>query len=288
MTEAQWLDCAEPGPMLEFLRGRASERKLRLFACAYARTGSWLQEFSDICFAHFYEGWGRRRQIIDTEAAQEALLALRRSPDGGHTACIFRGKPPLGEVGEKMVALAERFADGLASTGELQEARQQLEPLHRDAREGAAYCGPSAFRPAEEYALLLATLEPSGQAAAEKAVASAVHAFVAVADGGPRRGLNPAFRAPVRQQTLLLQAELLREAFGNPFRPPVVQPAWRTSGVLEVARSIEQDQGFDSLAVLADALEDAGCRGLDVLAHCRKGGPHTRGCWALDAVLGKM
>jgi len=34
MTAAEWLECTEPKRMLEFLRGRASERKLRLFALA--------------------------------------------------------------------------------------------------------------------------------------------------------------------------------------------------------------------------------------------------------------
>ncbi len=37
MTEAEWLTCADPGPMLGWLRGRASARKRRLFACAVAR-----------------------------------------------------------------------------------------------------------------------------------------------------------------------------------------------------------------------------------------------------------
>src|ERR1700760_1786645 len=37
MTRAEWLACTEPERMLAFLRGKASDRKLRLFACACCR-----------------------------------------------------------------------------------------------------------------------------------------------------------------------------------------------------------------------------------------------------------
>jgi hypothetical protein len=37
MTDAQWLACAEPAKMLDFLRRNVSDRQLRLFACACCR-----------------------------------------------------------------------------------------------------------------------------------------------------------------------------------------------------------------------------------------------------------
>jgi hypothetical protein len=40
------------------------------------------------------------------------------------------------------------------------------------------------------------------------------------------------------------------------------------------------------LSILADALEDAGASG-DLLDHLRSAGPHVRGCWAIDLILGK-
>jgi hypothetical protein len=84
------------------------------------------------------------------------------------------------------------------------------------------------------------------------------------------------------------QARLLRDIFGNPFRPIALDPAWLTSDVLALARGIYDERAFDRMPILADALQDAGCDSEDVLNHCRDANQvHVRGCWVVDLVLGK-
>ena len=41
------------------------------------------------------------------------------------------------------------------------------------------------------------------------------------------------------------------------------------------------------LPILSSALQDAGCDSADILDQCRGPGPHVRGCWVVDLVLGK-
>ncbi|VTU01988.1 Uncharacterized protein OS=Sorangium cellulosum (strain So ce56) GN=sce5710 PE=4 SV=1 [Gemmataceae bacterium] len=79
----------------------------------------------------------------------------------------------------------------------------------------------------------------------------------------------------------------LRDIFGNPFRPVAIDPAWRTSTVVALARGIYDEKAFDRMPILADALQDAGCDNDNVLSHCRGDGPHVRGCWVVDLLLGK-
>jgi hypothetical protein len=91
-----------------------------------------------------------------------------------------------------------------------------------------------------------------------------------------------------------VQANLWREILGNPFRRVSLDPAWRTPLVLSLALGAYEErilpEGIlmaDRLGVLADALEDAGCADAAILTHLRSAGPHARGCWALDLILGK-
>jgi hypothetical protein len=84
------------------------------------------------------------------------------------------------------------------------------------------------------------------------------------------------------------QAELLRDIFGNPFRPVTFDPHWRTSDVVGLAHAIYEDKAFERMPILADALMDAGCEEEQIIGHCRGDGPHVRGCWVVDLILDKQ
>jgi hypothetical protein len=87
----------------------------------------------------------------------------------------------------------------------------------------------------------------------------------------------------------LASRELLvvRDIFGNPFRPGTFSPEWRTETVRALAQRMDDTDDFSVMPILADALQDAGCDSADILDHCRGPGPHVRGCWVVDLVLGK-
>ncbi len=84
-----------------------------------------------------------------------------------------------------------------------------------------------------------------------------------------------------------LQVRFLRDSFGNPFRPIAFSAEWLTSTVLALTTGIYAERAFDRMPILADALQDAGCVNEDILNHCRGPGAHVRGCWVVDAILGK-
>lgn len=80
---------------------------------------------------------------------------------------------------------------------------------------------------------------------------------------------------------------VLRDIFGNPFRPIAFDPEWRTSNVVSLSKSMYESRDFSAMPILSDALQDAGCENEDILNHCRSDGPHVKGCWAVDLILGK-
>jgi hypothetical protein len=164
----------------------------------------------------------------------------------------------------KAVEVAEGFADGSATDRELESERQAAWefPLHEvwenesldlsaDALNAADAPACAAEWPVEPFRVVIA---------AQRAL-------------GPMEGKA--------------QTDLLRDLFGNPFRPVILEPSWLTAKVVALAQQIYDSRAFDRLPLLANALEEAGCENTEILAHCRAPGPHIRGCWAVDAVLGK-
>ena len=90
----------------------------------------------------------------------------------------------------------------------------------------------------------------------------------------------------------LCSNELIRSKFAtfSATLPPRLRPplaAWNDGTVPKLAQTIYDDRRFDLLPILAEALEEAGCDHADILTHCRGPGPHVRGCWVVDLLLGK-
>jgi hypothetical protein len=217
VNETEWLACGDPGPMLGFLWGKASERKRRLFECACCR-----------------RVW---RELVD-------------------------------ESSRKAVTVAERFADGLATADELESASLEADAAwevdeEQFRQDGRLPIGAAAYN-----------------AALDMGWWGGAPAFQP-----PSEIIQEAATDPLTER--VAQSVLVRDIFGNPFRPVAADPRWLTSTVRGLANAIYAERTFDRLPILADALEDAGCDQPDVLAHCRGDGPHVRGCWVVDLVLGK-
>lgn len=164
------------------------------------------------------------------------------------------------------VNVAERYADGKASTADLQKQGCYTKSTVEHACNNAAEV---------EGGITMADC-----AALNSAWGATQPGTVMPDDGGISQGRL------VREQAN--QCTLLREVFGNPFRTVEFAPAWRTSDAFLLARGIYEERAFDRMPILADALQDAGCDSDDLLSHLRDTNtPHVRGCWALDLVLGK-
>jgi hypothetical protein len=92
-------------------------------------------------------------------------------------------------------------------------------------------------------------------------------------------------RSEAEYEEASAQFDLFREITGPDWTAPHWLQ-WRTSDVLALARGIHHDQAYDRMPILADALQDAGCDDGTVLAHCREGKGHVRGCWVVDLAMG--
>jgi hypothetical protein len=233
MTEQDWLAGTDPNPMLEYLWGKVTDRKFRLFRCACCRR-------------------------FEVELSGDPVL-------------------------RKAVELGESYADG-SITGEEFEAGR--EDCLAQSGIGTLVLGG---RPEHHFgkSVLFAVWPRAGVDPLQ------VNRMACGRLGWTRVTPWSEFAGQQETATKLLQAEsiaqcsLLREIFGNPFRPVTVDLVWQTANVVNLAQAIYDDRAFDRLPILADALEDAGCSDADILAHCRDGGEHVRGCWVVDLLTGR-
>ncbi len=82
-------------------------------------------------------------------------------------------------------------------------------------------------------------------------------------------------------------SNVYRDVSPNPFVPLEWQPEWLTSTVRDLATHIYAERDFATMPILGDALMDAGCDHQLIQEHCHSTKPHARGCWVVDAILGK-
>jgi hypothetical protein len=253
VTESEWLttDRCAMYSGVDYLRekGLASPRKLRLLACAYMR-----------------RQWER---LVDPRS-------------------------------RAVVEVAEAFADGLRSRQEMQEAAARAEEAAEELKQFDSQREErDSWEPQNRAELAIAAHElavvvlsqPDGATDGTGALAKAVADHAAtLADvvgmiagrGASTEELNAILDAEVRAH-----AVLVREVFGNPFQMVPFNPAMRTETVKSMGETVYSRADFSGLPVLADALEEAGSSTDAFLDHFRLPGPHVRGCWALDLVLGK-
>ncbi len=92
VTEAEWLACDDSQPMLDYLRGKASERKLRLFLAACCRH-LWIvttgEDRAEVGVAEMFADWKADKRLLATAAE-----ALRRVLGHGHEQLPRIAPPP--------------------------------------------------------------------------------------------------------------------------------------------------------------------------------------------------
>ena len=206
--------------------------------------------------------------LTDDQEASDRKLRLFA------VACCRRVWDHLPAPGsQRAVEVAERYADGTATTKELAAARRRAEPFKSFEFGDVDVAKHAAEREVDvDSCALNASLLAADTLVSHEAEGTDEYERWQEADNAES----------------FAQVLLLREIFGNPFRPVEFDPAWRTSDVMMLAKGIYEEKAFDRMPILADAFQDAGCDSEELLNHLRDtNAPHVRGCWALDLVLGK-
>jgi hypothetical protein len=196
-------------------------------------------------------------------------------------ACCRRAwRALVDERSRHAVEAAERFVDGRADASELAAAWRDARAAAMQTRLLVSWAAADAGRPLSAWATAL-----HASRRARWAIEGDSHRWWA-----PWRGRL------ARRREEKCQSDLVRDLFGTSRRLRIDPAwlAWRGGAIPNVARAVYEERALPSghldaarLAVLADMLEESGCSDAVLLSHLRGPGPHVRGCFAVDAVLGK-
>ncbi len=181
------------------------------------------------------------------------------------------------ERSQRAVEVAELFSDKTINTDQLKNAEvhaNQAVQNTKDSAAGVACLTLSDPYMAAVYGSNLASSAVGLPARRGREYTHEVAEFASMTDD--ERYL--AIWAPTAKSARIAEREsqtnILRDIFGNPFRPMTVDPKWLTSTVLALAQQMYDSRDFSAMPILADALQDAGCDNNEILNHCRGEGVH--------------
>jgi hypothetical protein len=253
MTESEWLTCDDWRPMLKYLQKGASNRKRTLYLCAGLRT------FGDLIYSeHTWEALGVAERAVEGNATEKEIADAAWAAECPTFESDFDP--------EYLRTSYQKFGDysndvkNLLKMGVYSEA-----DIQRGVQEGE----------------LLGDRRTTNRLRTVASIAESclVHLQLGL-------GEFSSYLLKNLDQCNWPKGWLVREIFGNPFRETPFNPDWRSETVLDIAQGAYEERAFERLAVLSDALLDAGCDDGELLEHLRSEGPHFKGCWALDKVLG--
>ncbi len=288
MTEAEWLRCPNPFVILYHAQAKMSPRKLRLFAVACCRR-----------LEHLLVDPRSRNALAVAENFADGLVDDAERARAGDDAFSVIGNV---ETGLPMPAhlivgnggnagfMAADAARCTCSSGFDRYERGMYSPGGEDEAADAARAKAEAIFPVMQPAAIAVAYATEGLSPNAWETANYVtdsrgfihhHDYNIITDVTWRAAHNAEWQA---------QLDLLREILGNPFHPVTLPRSclsWNNCCVLQLATAIYDEQAFDRLPILADALEEAGCTSEHLLTHCRRPGGHVKGCWELDLALAR-